>query len=434
MNMDSPLQPLDPDDASAMDRMVSHPSFRRRYWLYAAAGGVAIGVAAWLLAGAGGRVYRVPEDRVTIGTVTRGAFEDFAAVRGTVAPYTTNYLTTDQGGAVKQVLVEDGTVVKAGQPILILANPVLQMQVAAREAETAREVSEVQNTQLQLEQTRLTYQQQLLEIQYQVETLTSDLERDKRLLQAQALAQATYEKDKARLSYEEKVRAAAVSSHAVMEKVRKEQLSQLKNTIGRLNANLDAAHQSLDALTIRASMDGQLTALNAEVGQSKAAGAVLGQIDSLDRFKLTAEVDEFYLGRVKVGQQAIPLINGRESKAKVGKLYPQISNGTFKIDLAFDGQVPAGIHNGQAVDLKLELGGTSKALMLPNGAFYQDTGGNWVFVLKENGHTATRRNVRLGRRNPESVEVLEGLVPGERVIVSSYAAYQNIDRVEIESK
>jgi HlyD family secretion protein len=433
MNMDRPIENSDPDAISVMDRVLPGKSSLRRYWPYGLAALGVIVAAAWLMSGSG-RVYRVPMDRVTIGTVTKGAFEDFAAVRGTVAPFITNHLTTDQGGTVKQVLVEDGALVKAGQPILVLGNPTLQLEVAAREADTARQMSEVQNTELQLEQTRLTHQKDLLDIEYQVETLTSDLARDKRLFEAQALASATYEKDKSRLAYQLKVRTAAQASHAVMERVRKEQIAQLKKTLALLNTNLDAAQKSIDALTIRAPMDGQLTALDAEIGQSKPQGAVLGQVDSLDRFKLTAQVDEFYLGRVRAGQQALPTINGREYKAVVGKVYPQVSNGTFKIDLTFSGAAPAGIHNGQAVDLKLELGGTSKAMLLANGPFYQDTGGNWVFVLKNGSTTATRRNVRLGRRNPEYVEVLEGLEPGDRVIVSSYAAYQNIDRVEIESK
>ena len=433
MNMDRPIGSSDLDATSGMDRVLPEKSRLLRYWSYGLAAIVVIIAAAWLMSG-NGRVYRVPADRVTIGIVTRGAFEDFAAVRGTVAPSVTNHLTTDQGGTVKQVLVEDGALVKAGQPILVLGNPTLQLEVAARVADTARQMSEVQNTDLQLEQTRLNYQKDLLDIEYQVETLTSDLARDKRLFDAQALPSATYEKDRSRLAYELKVRAAAQASHVVMDKVRKEQIAQLKNTLALLNTNLDAAQKSIDALTIRAPMDGQLTALDAEIGQSKPQGAVLGQVDSLDRFKLTAQVDEFYLGRVRAGQQALPTINGQEYKAVVGKVYPQVSNGAFKVDLAFSGAAPAGIHNGQAVDLKLELGGTSKAMLLANGPFYQDTGGNWVFVLKNGSNTAIRRNVRLGRRNPEYVEVLEGLEPGERVIASSYAAYQNIDRVEVQSK
>jgi HlyD family secretion protein len=433
MNMDRPIGNSNLDATSGMDRVLPEKSRLKRYWPYGLAGLAVIVAAAWLMV-ASGRVYRVPMDQVTIGTVTNGAFEDFAAVRGTVAPFITNHLTTDQGGTVKQVLVEDGTLVKAGQPLIVLGNPTLQLEVAAREADTARQMSEVQNTELQLEQTRLTYQKDMLDIEYQVETLTSDLERDKRLFEAKALAFATYDKDKSRLAYQLKVRAAAQASHTVMERVRAEQIAQLKKTLALLNTNLDAAQKSIDALTIRAPMDGQLTALDAEIGQSKPQGAVLGQVDSLDRFRLIAQVDEFYLGRVHTGQQALPTINGRDYKAVVSKVYPQVSNGTFKVDLTFAGAAPAGIHNGQAVDLKLQLGGTSKAMLLPNGPFYQDSGGAWVFVLKSGSNTAVRRNVRLGRRNPEYVEVLEGLEPGDRVIVSSYAAYQNIDRVKIESK
>jgi HlyD family secretion protein len=180
-------------------------------------------------------------------------------------------------------------------------------------------------------------------------------------------------------------------------------------------------------------MDGQLSALNAEVGEAKAQGAVLGQIDSRNRFKLTAQVDEFYLGRVALGQFALFRMGKRNYRAKVAKIYPQVSNGTFRIDMTFLGTAPAGIHAGQAIDIKLELGGAKITDMLPNGPFYQDTGGNWVFVLTPSGGSAVRRNVQLGARNPDDVEVLSGLKPGERVITSSYEAYANMDRVEFEA-
>jgi HlyD family secretion protein len=186
----------------------------------------------------------------------------------------------------------------------------------------------------------------------------------------------------------------------------------------------------VEALTIRAPMDGQLTALDAEVGQSKAPGAVLGQVNSADRFKLQAQVDEFYLGRVVVGQDTLFSVDDKDYRAHVAKVYPQVSNGTFKVDLYFNGTAPTGIHVGQAIDLKVELGGASRAVMVPNGPFYQDTGGNWVFVLDPAGHYATRRNVRLGRRNPDHVEVVDGLKPGEKIIVSGYEAFLKMDRVE----
>ena len=171
-------------------------------------------------------------------------------------------------------------------------------------------------------------------------------------------------------------------------------------------------------------MDGQLTALDAEDRPVQdRRGAVLGQVNSADRFKLTAQVDEFYLGHVVPGQETLFIVDGHDYRAHVAKVYPQVTNGTFKVDFYFDGAAPTGIHVGQAIDLKVELGGASRAVMLPNGPFYQDTGGNWVFVVTPDGKSAIRRNVRLGRRNPEFVEVVDGLKPGEKVIVSGYEAY-----------
>ena len=194
---------------------------------------------------------------------------------------------------------------------------------------------------------------------------------------------------------------------------------------------IDISNAAVEALTIRAPMDGQLTDLDAEVGQSTPQGAVLGQVNSADRFKLTADVDQFYLGRVANGQETLFTASGHDYRAQVAKVYPQVTNGTFKVDFYFNGAAPQDTHVGQEIDLKVELGGASRAVMLPNGPFYRDTGGNWVFIVSVDGKSAVRRNVRLGRRNPDHVEVLDGLKPGERVIVSGYEAYLKMDRLEI---
>jgi len=345
--------------------------------------------------------------------VREGPFEDYIAVRGAVAPFLTAYLTTDQGGTVKQVLIEDGAMVKAGQPLIILSNPALQLQVAAQ--------------QLTFEQTRLKYQQDLLNIEYQIAKLKGDLERDKILLDGNAIAPSTYRQEQEEYDYYVKLRAATVASRQVEQRVRATQLT------GDTSGKADLANAGVEALTIRAPMDGQLTALEAEVGQSKAQGAVMGQVNSAERFKLTAQVDEFYLGHVTAGQVTLFNIDGRDYRAHVSKVYPQVTNGTFKTDFYFDGAVPSGIHVGQAIDLKVELGGASRAVMLHNGPFYQDTGGNWVFVVTPDGKSAVRRNVRLGRRNPDFVEVVDGLKPGEKVIISGYEAYLKMDRVEFSS-
>ena len=417
---------------SGMDRKLPQTPRWRRYAPYAAGALAVLGLAAWFLAGTGGSVYRVPIDRVTIASVTAGPFEDFIAVRGSVAPLHTDYLTTAEGGTVRKKLVEDGAVVTAGQPIVVLSNTALELQVAAREADAAQQISGLQNTELQVEQANYAYERDLLDVQHQVRKLKETLARDEVLRKGDALPEATYEADKEDYAYELRLQAATIASRDAEQKVRDAQLAQLRDALARLKSNAAAAEASLDSLTIRAPMAGRLTAFDAEIGEAKAQGAVLGQIDSLDKYKLTAQVDEFYLGKIVLGQDALFTIDGRDWRAHVAKIYPQVTNGTFKVDLTFAGAAPAGIHDGEAVDMKIELGGAARAVMLPDGPFYQDTGGNWVFVLAPDGSYATRRVVRLGRRNPQFVEVLDGLSPGERVIVSSYEAFNKMDRVEFE--
>jgi len=397
-----------------MDKPLARARPWRRYVPYGVIGIVAAGVIGWLLLQQSkGHVYRLPLNRVTISTVTEGAFEDYIAVRGTVAPFIIDYLTTDQGGTVKQVLVEDGATVKRGQKLIILSNPALQLQVAAQ--------------QITFEQTRFKYQHDLLDIEHQISQLKSNLARDKILLDGNAIAPSTYQQELEDYQYSLKLRDATVASRDAEQRVRATQL-----TGQAAGAQADIANAGVDALTVRAPIDGQLTALDAEVGQSKSQGAVLGQVNSADRFKLTAQVDEFYLGQMSVGLESLFTIGGRGFRAKIAKVYPQVINGTFKVDLYFDGAAPGDIHVGQAVDLKLELGGASRAVLVANGPFYQETGGNWAFVVVPDGTYAERRNIRLGRRNPDYVEVVDGLKPGEHIIVSGYEGFQKMDRVEFE--
>jgi HlyD family secretion protein len=425
-------EPTAPRGPDGMDRPLARPPAWRRYAPHALAAALAAGVAAWLLTGAVGRAYRTPLDRLTIAAVTRGPFEDYIAVRGAAAPFATRYLTAEQGGVVKQLLVEDGATVKAHQPLIVLSNASLQLDVASREAETANQVNALENTRLQLEEGRFKSQTNLLDIEHQIERLKGDLARDKILLDGNAIAPSVYAQEQADYAYQLNLREVTVASRDTERRVRERELAQLARTLARLNENVATAKAGLDALTIRAPMDGQLTALDAEVGQSKAAGAVLGQVDSLERFKLTAQVDEFYLGRVALGQKALFTTDGRGYQASVVKIYPQVANGTFRVDLQFAEPAPKDVHVGQAIDMRLELGGAATATMLPNGPFYQDTGGRWVFVVSPDGRYATRRTVRLGRRNPDYVEVMQGLAPGEKVIVSGYEAFERVDRVEFK--
>jgi HlyD family secretion protein len=416
-HLNSMANPSNMANLSNMDRVVAKKPWWKRWALPIGAAVVAAGAGAWALSGPGGSVYRVPVDQLTIGTVTRGPFEDFIAVRGSVAPLIIDYLTTAQGGTVKQVLVEDGAMVKKGEPLIVLSNPALQLEVAAQ--------------QLTFEQTRYKYEHDIMDIDHQIATLKNTLAVDKTLLDGNAIAPNQVKKDQDDYNYYVQLRKATIASRDVEQKVRATQA-----TGGNSSNGAAVATAGVEALTIRAPMDGQLSALDAEVGQNKAPGAVLGQVNSADRFKLQADVDEFYLGKVNIGQETLFTIDGQNFKAQVAKVYPQVTNGTFKVDFHFDGKaptdIPSGIHVGQAVDMRVELGGASQAVMLPNGPFYQDTGGNWVFVVAPDGKSAIKRNVKLGRKNPQFVEVVEGLSPGEKVIVSGYEAYQKMDRVEFE--
>jgi len=422
----------EPVSLGSMDKPIAAPPRWRRYVAYGIVAALVVGLSSWLLLSSRERAYRIATDRVTLGTVIHGPFEDFVAVRATAVPLTTHYLTAEQGGSVKSVLAEDGAAVKAGQPLIILTNTPLQLQVASREADTASQMNALQETRLQLEVTRLKHQQDLLDIEHRISKLKGDLARDKILLDGHAIAPATYQQEEEEYAYLQKLQDTTTASRDAQETVRVTQLAQLKQTLLRLKDNVATAEASLEALTIRAPTDGRLTALDAQVGQSKALGAVLGQVDSPDRFKLSALVDEFFLGRVLPGQVALFSLEDHAYEARVVKIYPQIANGSFKVDLQFSAETPAGLHTGQAVDIRLELGGARPAILLPNGPFYQDTGGRWAFVVAPDGHSATRRSVRLGRRNPQYVEVIEGLQAGEQVIISGYEAFRNIDRVELE--
>ncbi len=398
----------------SMDRAIARKSLWQRYWSLILIILLMSGIAVLFLKQPSENVFRVPADQLTIAAVTEGPFEDYIAVRGTVGPFLIAHLTTDQGGTVKRVLVEDGAMVKKGRPLIVLSNPALQLQVASQ--------------QLQFEQTRFKYQQDLLDIEHHISELKNALARDKILLDGNAIAPNVYKQEQEDYDYYLQLRSAAIASRDAEQHVLAAPL--IGQSEGK--AGTDISNAGVEALTIRAPMDGQLTNLDAEVGQSKSQGAVLGQVNSEDHFKLTADVDQFYLGRIANGQDALFTIDSHDYRAKVAKVYPQVIGGTFKVDFYFDGAAPSNIHVGQQFDLRVELGGASQAVMLANGSFYQDTGGSWVFVVSTDGKTATRRVVRLGRRNPDHVEVLEGLKPGEKVVVSGYNAYLKMDRLEIK--
>ena len=423
-----------PASGGNMDRVVEKKGLSNRVKLGLAAVAAILLVALFWYFAPTSNSQTIETSRVAISTVERGRFDDFLPLRARVEPSVTVFLDAVEGGRVEQVLVEDGAMVGQGQLLAVLSNADLQLNVLARQTEVIQQINSMRSQELALNQTRLNNERALIEADLATQTARRQYEVQRPLAERGFVAGRTFADS--RDLYEANRRRSEVlrRQRATDERLQSTQLAQLRASAGALNASLDIARQSLDALNLRAPVAGQLTAFSIQVGQSFNRGERLGQIDSAGRNKLRAQVDEFYLGRVSEGQIANAEVGGRPARLRVSKIYPQVRNGAFEIDLEFVGQAPADLQRGQTVQVRLTLGDPAPALLIPNGAFYNETGGNWVFVVAPDGRSAVRRQVRLGRRNADHIEVLDGLQPGERVITSPYTGFAERDRLSLSGQ
>ncbi len=380
-----------------------------------------------VVASPGGRVLTVDQNRIVVSKVFSGTFEDFIPVRGRVTPAKTLYLDAIEGGRVERILVEDGASLKAGDLIVELSNASLQLSVLGNEARVAEQLNNMRSIELSLEQNRLTHKRNLIDIRYQIKLLTRQIKREKDLIKTGAVARTQFADTQDTLGWYKNRLAITLESQESDNRMQAEQLVFLKETSKRLESNLEISRKNLENMNVRAPVDGKLSGFNVEVGQSIGLGERLGQIDTPNDFKLTANIDEFYLGRVDIGQKA----TFDDYKLRISKVYPQVQNGQFKIDFKFTGEQPKDIRRGQTIQTKLTLGDATKAVLIPNGAFFQDTGGNWIFVVTADSTQAVKRSVRLGRRNSRYIEVLDGLEVGEEVVTSPYSSYQDMDRLSL---
>ena len=300
-----------------------------------------------------------------------------------------------------------------------------------REAAVTEQLNNMRTIELQLEQNRLSHKRNLVEIDYQIKRLTRAVERQRELAAKELVSQSTIDELQDELDYYVLRRQVTLESQASDARLQEVQLAQLRAAGDQLEKSLAFARKNLDDLNIRAPVAGKLSGFAIEIGQSIEPGGRLGQIDDLEGYKVSASIDEFYLGRVDMQQVAVADHNGRDLELRVTKIYPQVNNGQFQVDLRLDEQ-PSGLRRGQTLQIRLTLGDNSDARLIPNGSFYQETGGSWVFVVSADGTEAVRRNVRLGRRNTDYIEVLDGLEPGERVVTSPYTNYVDMDRLIID--
>jgi HlyD family secretion protein len=376
------------------------------------------------------RTLTVGSERLTVSEVSYGTFREYIPVTGNVVPRTTVYLDAVNGGQVTEVHVEEGAFVKAGDALVTFTNTNLQLQVINSEAQVTEQIDRLSQTRLQFDLTHLRNLRELVEIDYQIDRLTRDLARKKPLVATGGATAGQIDDLEAELKRYQGLRGPAQEAIRLDEAYLTTQSGRMATALEAMNRNLEITRQNLSNLSIIAPITGQLTLLEANVGESKAAGQRVGQVDEVGAFKVNAFVDEFYLARVTIGQLADVDIDGKAYQLKVSKVYPDVTNRQFEIDMLFTEDAPVGIRRGQTVRMRLEIGQPADTLVLANGAFFDDTGGQWVFVVDASGDYADKRPVRFGRRNPEGIEVLDGLKQGDEVITSSYENLTTFDRIQ----
>ncbi|MCL6740870.1 efflux RND transporter periplasmic adaptor subunit [Sphingomonas sp. RB56-2] len=417
----------------AMDRVVERKKIDKRILIGAGAGAALLLILLFWLFAPRGDSQSVNPNRLTISKVQQGTFEDFLPIRARVAPLVTVYLDAVEGGRVEQMAVEDGANVVKGQLLAVLSNADLQLSTLARQTEVEQQLNNMRSQELALQQTRSANRRELNQVQTDLSKAQRMYDLQRPLAEKGFVTGKAFNDTKDDLAFQKNRLLILKRSIAEDEQLQANQLGQLRSSTASLNQSLSIARGSLSQLQLRAPVSGQLSGFSIQLGQSLQQGERLGQIDSAGKSKLEGDVDEFYLGRVEVGQTASIEVQGKTYGLKVSKVYPQVRNGQFRIDLIFDGPEPPSTRRGQTISTKLTLGDSSRAVLIPNGAFFNDTGGNWVFVVNERGTSAERRAVQLGRRNNDFIEVLDGLKPGERVVTSSYSGLVDKDHLSFDT-
>ena len=383
-------------------------------------GGAVVILIAWVLLTPNHSTLRINGDTVSVGNVTSGEFNDYIRLSGTVQPLVTIQISPVEGGIVEEILIEEGSQVKKGDEILRLSNDNLDLQILNSEAELAEKENILRNTQIQMEQDRLNVRQSRVEYQLNVKRLKRTYEQQKSLYEEKLIAKEDYLK--AKEDYELALdKFQLISEKEIQDSLyRSIQVERMRESLENMQLNMKMIRKRKDNLTIKAPIEGQLGILDAVLGESIGAGTKIGQISDMSSYKIEAQIDEHYIDRVIPGLDATFERQDAIFSASLRKVYPEVREGKFKADFKFEGDVPENIRSGQTYYLNLQLGSPEAAILIPRGSFFQKTGGKWIYVLNDDGTKAVRREIRIGRQNPKYYEVLEGLAPGEKVIISGY--------------
>ena len=393
------------------------------YW----GGALLLAFIAYLITRPNNKTLRVDKDSVVVSTTEQGEFNDYIRISGRVQPMTTIQLSPQEGGIVQEILIEEGSAVKAGDPILVLSNDNLDLSILNSEAELAEKENILRNTQIQMEQQKLDVRQNVLEYGTQVERLRRTYEQQKALYDDKLIAREDY------LKAEEDYLLAQQKYELIRERAKQDslyrstQIDRMEESLDNMQLNMQMIRKRKSSLIVKAPIDGELGLLDVVLGQSIASGTKIGQINSVGTYKVEAQIDEHYIDRVVEGLEATFERQGDTFSTLIRKVYPEVRDGKFKADFKFSGEQPDNIRSGQTYYLNLQLGQPEEAILIPRGSFYQKTGGKWIYVVNKDGNRAVKREIRIGRQNPQYYEVLEGLEPGEKVITSGYETYGDSD-------
>lgn len=408
-----------------MDRQIEKKSFLRRYAWYIAAAAALAALLVWIVLGTTASTMTVDATDITISDVTRGKFDDYVRLNGQVLPIQVVQISPEEGGIVREKVVEEGTRVRKGDVILRLSNSNLDLQILNAEAELAEKQNLLRNTQVAMQQDRLNNRTEQATLDTDCDRKRRAYEQNARLYKERLISKEVY------LQSREDYKLARRKQSLISQRLKQDslyrhvQMAQMEDNLDNMCKNVLLVRDRKNKLEVRSAIDGELGLLDVELGQNIAAGQNIGQINDLSDFKVQAQIDEHYIDRVRPGLSASFSRDGKTYRLRVRKVYPEVRNGTFRTDFVFVGERPAQMRSGQTFYVELALGKSQQATLIPRGTFFQTTGGNWIFVLDKSGRKAYRRNISIARQNPQYYEVTDGLEPGERVITSGYEAFKD---------
>ena len=408
-----------------MDRQIEKKSFLRRYAWYIVAAAALAALLVWIVLGTTASTMTVDASDITISDVTRGKFDDYVRLNGQVLPIQVVQISPEEGGIVREKVVEEGTRVRKGDVILRLSNSNLDLQILNAEAELAEKQNLLRNTQVAMLQDRLNNRTEQATLDTDCDRKRRAYEQNARLYKERLISKEVYLQSREDYKLARRKQSLISQRLKQVSLYRHVQMAQMEDNLDNMRKNVLLVRDRKNKLEVRSAIDGELGLLDVELGQNIVAGQNIGQINDLSDFKVQAQIDEHYIDRVRPGLSASFSRDGKTYRLRVRKVYPEVRNGTFRTDFVFVGERPAQMRSGQTFYVELALGKSQQATLIPRGTFFQTTGGNWIFVLDKSGRKAYRRNISIARQNPQYYEVTDGLEPGERVITSGYEAFKD---------